>query len=433
MKSPSFSDRPAMTLVEMLVAMVATLILMAAVVQVFGAFGTAMTASRAALGTDARLRTAAARLRDDLAGVTVQMLPPRDPGQGEGYFELIEGPRRDADAASGTDVLYADVDDVLLFTTRSNGAPFVGRGPGGRLESTLAEVAWFVLPTPNTTNPVTYTLYRRQLLVLGYAGVSPFATGTAAWSSYGSTWSSFYNSPCDISARLEASPLTLAPNTLSDLTRRENRFLHNPNGAGSFPFPFVAHQAATVPSGLIFDASSSRSGEDVVLTNVVGFDVRVFDPVAPMYKTAALTALGPGDPGATDTNLAKTLDAAGGYVDLGHNVGSNALASGITPPFSSFGMPKSQLVGSASVRRTYCTWSTHYEANGVDDDSSGTVDQGTDGLDGNGNSLVDEGDEQETSPPYPYPLRGIEVRIRCYEPSSRQIRQMTVRQTFVPH
>lgn len=44
-----------------------------------------------------------------------------------------------------------------------------------------------------------------------------------------------------------------------------------------------------------------------------------------------------------------------------------------------------------------------------------------------------EAGEAETSPPYPYPLRGIEVRIRCYEPSSRQVRQVTVRQTFVPH
>jgi len=30
------------------------------------------------------------------------------------------------------------------------------------------------------------------------------------------------------------------------------------------------------------------------------------------------------------------------------------------------------------------------------------------------------------------PLRGIEVRIRCYEPTSRQVRQMTVRHSFIP-
>lgn len=432
MTLPPTFRRPGMSLVEMLVAMTATLILMAAVAQVFGAFGSAMSASRAALGTDARLRTAAARLRDDLAGVTVKMLPPRDPGLNEGYFEVIEGPRRDANAANSTEVGHADTDDVLLFTTRSDGAPFVGRGPDGRLESTVIEVAWFARETPGTSNPVTYTLYRRQLLVMGYAGLPPFATGDSAWSTHGSNWAGYFNAPCDISARREGS--NLFPNTLGDLTRRESRFLHNPQGVTSgstFPYAFVDHQAATAPDGLFF--SSTRAGEDVVLTNVLGFDVRVFDPVAPMYVTTGLTALGPGDPGASDASITKTLIAAGGYVDLGNEVGSNALVEGVTPPFSGFGNTKSLLVGSATSPRTYCTWSTHYEANGIDDDDSGITDQGTDGLDNNSNSLVDEGDEQETAPPYPYPLRGIEVRIRCYEPSSRQVRQVTVRHTFVPH
>lgn len=416
--------RAAMTLVEMLVAMTATLILMAAVVQVFGAFGSVMSASRAALGTDARLRTAAARLREDLAGVTVQMLLPRDPGKGEGYFEIIEGPLSDATASHGTEVGPADIDDVLLFTTRASDAPFTGRGPSGRLESSVAEVAWFARQTPGTADPVTYTLYRKQLLVMGYAGVSPFTSGTAAFTS----WGDYYNS-CDISARLEGNGSILAPNTLGDLTRRENRFLHNVDEHATYPFSFVDHQAANAPDTLVF--STSRVGEDVILTNVLGFDVRVFDPVAPIYTTNALTSLGPGDPGASDSNITKSLTAAGGYVDLGHNFGTNALVPGVTPPFSGFGAAKSQLVGSSSTRRTYCTWSTHYEANGLDEDGTAGVDQGTDGLDNNGNSLVDEGDEQETSPPYPFPLRGIEVRIRCYEPSSRQVRQVTVRQAFV--
>jgi curli biogenesis system outer membrane secretion channel CsgG len=86
----------------------------------------------------------------------------------------------------------------------------------------------------------------------------------------------------------------------------------------------------------------------------------------------------------------------------------------------------------------------------VDDDSnllwwnnstmnnSTIVDQGTDGFDNKpnnlvANNLVDDALERETSPPYPVPLRGIEIRIRCYEPSSRQVRQVTVRHTFVPH
>jgi hypothetical protein len=88
--------------------------------------------------------------------------------------------------------------------------------------------------------------------------------------------------------------------------------------------------------------------------------------------------------------------------------------------------------------KTWDTWSSHYETNGIDEDGIGGVDQGSNGIDDAigpyaQNGQIDEPSEQETSPPYPFPLRGIEIRIRCYEPSSRQVRQVTVRHTFVPH
>jgi hypothetical protein len=40
--------------------------------------------------------------------------------------------------------------------------------------------------------------------------------------------------------------------------------------------------------------------------------------------------------------------------------------------------------------------------------------------------------ERETMPPYPVPLRGIQVKIRTFEPDSRQIREVTVVQDFLP-
>ena len=61
------------------------------------------------------------------------------------------------------------------------------------------------------------------------------------------------------------------------------------------------------------------------------------------------------------------------------------------------------------------------------------MDESLNGLDDDGNGLIDDAGEKETAPPYGFPLRGIEVRIRCYEPTSRQVRQITVRHTFVPH
>jgi hypothetical protein len=56
----------------------------------------------------------------------------------------------------------------------------------------------------------------------------------------------------------------------------------------------------------------------------------------------------------------------------------------------------------------------------------------TNGLDDNHDGVVDDVNEQITSSPYPVPLRGIQVKIRCYEPDSRLIREITIEQDFLP-
>lgn len=473
-------SRRAMTLIEMLIALAASLLLMAAIAQVFAVFGGAISGSRAMLDLDGRLRSAAWRLRSDLAGITARTLPAREPAAAEGYLEIIEGPATDATSlggiVSGTandavgGIVSGDHDDVLLFTTRSAEAPFIGRAPtasaaAGALidtfESPVAEVAWFARPTPGTSDPVTYTLYRRQLLVMGYVGTDPFYSGlgtlnriplsaTAGGLSISATspFADFYALPCDVSVRREyrtALSDVLVPNTLADLSRRECRFMHNLAGltSGGYPFPFVAHQTPSVSgttevlpaalAGLVFDATSPRRGEDVILANVLGFDVRLFDPMVPVAVVAAGPALVPGDPGFAAAAGSGPPSASGGFVDLGHGVTSNDLLPAIPPHFGGFGDPRSGLLATGTTRRTYDTWSRHYESDGRDEDGDGIVDESRNGLDDDGNGLIDDAGERETAPPYAFPLRGIEVRIRCYEPTSRQVRQITVRHTFVPH
>ena len=444
--------RRGMTLVEMLVATTATLILMGAIAQIFSVFGSAVSGSRSMIELDNRMRSVAWRLRGDLSGSTATTTPPLSPDAGEGYLEIIEGPNTDrilfnpstgavfdkfdpSVAALGDgDRLLGDVDDILLFTTRNEETPFQGRYGTTTIESPVAEVAWFLRGTAGTT-PTTYTLYRRQLLVLGYAGLPPFQAGGngVAANTYGS-WTRFYDA-FDVSVSLAAG--MLRPTSLADLTRRETRFLHNHAGlsdGSGFPYPFDPSR-----EGLFFNPAaqaaappSTRVSEDVVLTNVIAFDVRVFDPTGPVSAQAA-TAFVPGDPG-----FQNAADAGGCYVDLGNGAMINGPA-GVPPRFAGFGQNKVGvapagvgMVGAPTVRRTWDTWSTHYETNGRDDDGDGTVDQGTDGLDNNANGQVDEPLEQETSAPYPVPLRGIEIRLRCFEPSSRQVRQVTVRHSFVP-
>lgn len=432
--------RRGMTLIEMLIAMTATLILMAAVAQVFAVFGDAVSKSRSILDSDSKLRVVAWKLRSDLAGATARTLPPLAPEAGEGYFEIIEGNTFDSVAVAGGTIGPADCDDVLLFTTRSLGDPFLGRmgSASTSIQSPVAEVAWFARQSPGLTAGIpTFTLYRRQLLAMGYVGTGAFSASAMNRVPF-TTWAAYYDD-FDISARADGG--FLYPNTLADLTRRESRFLHNLTGTGAFPFAFVTHQAAMPPDGLIFNSTSSRQAEDIVLTNVLAFDVRVFDPGLPVSASSSgALALVPGDTGYAPTNPIST----GCYVDLGNSPALNGLLSGIRPHFTGIGQTKSGLA--SANRRTYDTWSNHYEANGLDDDSDSVIDQGTNGLDDDGDGKFDEPPldsnndgtyedtgELETSPPYPYPLRGLEVRIRCLDPESRQVRQVTVRHTFVPH
>ena len=134
-----------------------SLLLLGAVIQIFGKVSESITDSRAMLESAERLRLAATRLQQDLAGITAPLNPPLKPEMNLGYFEYIEGAWtatiNDAVNPAATppaDSTVGDYDDVLIFTTRSTGRPFVGRVPvtmtnlSGTIQSDAAEVAWFI-------------------------------------------------------------------------------------------------------------------------------------------------------------------------------------------------------------------------------------------------------------------------------------------------
>lgn len=385
--------RSGFTLIELLVASTIGLAVMASVATLFGLFGRAINDGNDISAMSARLRSAAWKLRQDLGGITTEVKPWLRPEACAGYFELIEGPLKDADAAHGTTTIVADVDDVLMFTTRSSAVPFVGQLGTTLAESNTAEVAWFCKPSGQMagTQPL-YNLHRRQLLVSAYLGSGTFAT------THQIPFSGFatFLAANDVSVRREqltASEGYFVLNSLADLTRRESRFLHNIGGTVSpAAFPYrstIAAASATVANGEIL--TGTREGEDVVLSNVIAFDVRIFDPEIP-------------------------ATAASRYVDLG---------AGNTTVLTRAPATKSKM-----LVPTYDTWSMHYESNGLDEDGAQGVDQGTNGVDNNGNTIIDEIEELETAPPYAVPLKGLEIRIRCYDPTSRQVRQTTVRHSF---
>ncbi len=471
------------TLIEILVSLTITMMMMGAVVTLFGVMTDSVSGSRAVIEMSERLRACRNRLQADLQGATATMRPPLLPENDEGYFELIEGQDRDlnyATAVTGTTAdaiqnsIFGDADDVLMFTVRSRGEPFVGKfGGAGTIESQVAEVIYFaqrngptvVLPAGNTPQQL-YTLYRRVLLVAPVVGNIPQLQLPA-----------FYDNN-DISVRFQnvsvGPPPTFigVPNTLGDLTKRENRFAHfglalTATFTATFPFnvntvdstgaPAVTGWPAGLPTAPANNPAAlsplgnipnrTRLGDDVLMTNVLAFDVQVYDPNAPIKLSATNpTALVFSDVAfnAASSTL-QTGGINGAYVDLGNG-------SPIGPPAPFFNASRSQSVTvntntllapvlplAPAGAFTYDTWSLHYENDGLPQPSTATTfDLGTNGLDDvippaiTANGIVDDATEFDTQPPFAAPLRGIRVVIRAYEPGSQQVREVTVVQDFLP-
>lgn len=457
-------SRRGLSVVELLAATVISLIVMGATVQLFGTVGNQITYGRSNIEQGDRLRGAIERLRKDLRGVTVDMRAWNRPEDASGYFEIVKGPSSAWDKGVSGPVanpnsspgasLGGYTADGLFFTTRSRDVPFVGRAgqSGGTVESQVAEVAWYLQPTNMAatsgtgatvyTNPKTYTLYRRLMLVL--PGInSSIATGSPP-----SITSSQYLDPnsvgvpvYDLSAHQSGtgSSAVWILNSLADLSYRENRFAHT---VGSFPYSINATTLQAFP----YSASDpyTRYGEDVVLTNVLSFDVKVWDPGTPVLQDGSGNPLVPSDYGYS-SGKAMTSPVYGAYVDLNWN-GSpyTGNPSGAPPSYfggSYYGSGANSGVSAGSSASqfpmansaTYDTWSAGYEVwnpgttssnqscNGFDDTPSGKTDGG-----------VDNPNERITSPPYPAPIRGIQIKIRTYEFTSKQVREATIQENFAP-
>jgi hypothetical protein len=175
-----------------------------------------------------------------------------------------------------------------------------------------------------------------------------------------------------------------------------------------------------------------------MLSDVLAFDVRVYDPGALlMQEPATGTILEPSDFGWNPTT--GTLAGYGTYVDLGWYPGypPSDLAADAPPALYSYqhlaGWHPSQPNTLTDYPAVYDTWSFHYENDGIDQGGLGTgIDEGTNGLDDDNANGVDDMGERETAPPYDVPLRGIQVKLRVYEPDTRNIRETTVTRNFVP-
>ena len=533
------SSRRGLTLIEMLVSVTLTQMIVFALVSVFDLIGNSVTDSRAIIELSGNLRGAANRLQQDLAGLTVTTLPPRDPSHGEGYLEIVDGPHTDrqhyvfttdgtssyADLASdfvdpvgdgfvegpvSFDTSVGDTDDVLAFTARSQGEPFIGQvsHPGVRLvdpintnqewsaldsnrdgipdlatrslESQVAEVIWWLqidrslaitditmiqeLPEaeqidnaingevqfyPNSTNTMLGTpvrsLHRRVMLIRPDLEFTDGEGKPLLLNNLDEVASFQTNN--DISVRFERRAdgrYRVEANSLGDLTRRRNRFCRRSFRSTSAPWSLpqtpidtdLLLRHATLKDMVINGRSSfmMRRGEDVVLSDVLAFDVQVYDPKAWVLLAADGSAVTPSDPGYTKAAVKPQALSVGTFVDLGYGVppksGNAQLLLVLHGNFAVSPHFKSKLKN-RDGRMTYCTWCDEYERDGFNQ-NGGLVDEGTNGLDDDNTNGVDDVGELETMPPYPHPLRGITVKLRVMEFNTRQVRQTSVAVDFTP-
>ncbi|MDX1964425.1 MAG: prepilin-type N-terminal cleavage/methylation domain-containing protein [Pirellulales bacterium] len=481
------SPRRGLTLVEILVALVATLIVMGAVISVLGSVGSGIADSRSQIEVSNRLRSAQLLLRSDLAGATCPGIVWQRPEEGNGYFSIIEGPMRDdgryqlKDNTMPYDLvnnpfvrnttngnlpagyfdykLQGDVDDILLFTSRSKGLPFVGKeylnGPNGTattIQSQVAEVVWFCTPgtvyfgeskdkNGNPTPIQTYNLHRRIFLVKASVGNTFTEDQPLNGNNYfnGSQLRDVANQPNSSPNSNQATNREYA--TLHSLNLRKNRAFHyNGYSRGGANFnPALEFQIFNNTSQM--PLTGNRAGEDIVLSNVLNFDVKVFDPTAPLRNSGGYN-VEPTDQGFTNAN--NPTNSYGTYIDLGialdptNPYGANKnnwplFARGMNftnpAPGKLYNVPN---VTTGPMTCVYDTWSFGYENDALDQDRADGTDQGTDGIDSDGVNGIDDPAERETAPPYPQPLRGVQIRLRVFEPSSKSVRSVSVEETFVP-
>ncbi|MDA0657529.1 MAG: prepilin-type N-terminal cleavage/methylation domain-containing protein [Planctomycetota bacterium] len=106
--------RRGLTLIEMLIAVVLTLIVVFALVRVFQMLGDNVRDTKAILEMSGQLRTFLSQLQEDLDSRTVTVRSYADPEAAPGYFELIEGIATDRDVdGDGQIPLDGDGDNLL--------------------------------------------------------------------------------------------------------------------------------------------------------------------------------------------------------------------------------------------------------------------------------------------------------------------------------
>ena len=140
------------TILEVMIALTASLLLLLSLTKAFKLIGDQLTESQVEVELSSKLRDSTFRIRNELRRATSSMTPARiassEPITKDGYLTYHEGPFTDLTTVLGDIPIaggdrnyfpasrYGDIDDFLSFTARAEpGSPFVGVIPWGVLEA----------------------------------------------------------------------------------------------------------------------------------------------------------------------------------------------------------------------------------------------------------------------------------------------------------
>ena len=444
-----------LTLIEIMIALTMTLIVLGAMMSAFRYASEKMQQGRGVMEMANRLRSAEELLRNDLANLTLDPRVYTESTAPNGFLEIIEGARNDSffatDLTNSTTTpatsYLGDVDDAIGMTVRSaEGRRFRGSHQDGTgllvIESTLAEVWYYTTLNDLASSSVVATdaeaidtedsvrLHRRALLIRPDFNVSGVLqlNGVAQTGLTAPQVDTFVANN-DISVRVEpetgGTTFSIVANSLADLALRRNRFAHvSPT--------LTAHNFPNSPTAALTFARSKPNGEDILLTDVAGFDVRVYSPNATVGYSAEGILVQPGDPEYVNLSTLASTATAGAFVDLGYGIRSDGVAIagvGAGEWYAGLGSGTAALT---PLSRVFDTWSPSYENDGIDQDGVLGPDQGTNGLNNGGSAAPDDDLERETRPPYPNPIRGIQISTRLRERTTQQMFQSSVTQSYVP-
>ena len=438
-----FLFRSAYTLVELLIAMTLSLLLLLGIAELFQRVGGSMNDTRSVMSASAHLNEAALLLRQDLAGIPKSLAtkPKRIadyignqnsqlPNDSDGYLEIIEGPDTVLlhpyfNEEGIVDPTVGDVDDIIAFTTQSNGVPFRGLVRGEVVERDSAEIIWFVRGN---------TLFRRVRLIDDVTrnnNTTPVFSDPDAKADFPSKANLLNNYPNPTEAgqfaivesdetsdgglmRYDAVRRggTWVWTTLlqfDDLARRARRFGHDGIQSNSFPYPLYDGANATgwyylrMPT---LEESDYWSGQGIQY-----------------WKTASAV---PDTPGELNPDLWEQPH----FFPTLQDRKSGSLQACVE-------VPRDPRAGEDALLTNVLS----FDVKVWDPTMNEFVDLGTPGtvwdsssidLHGHGGHVWDSWTLKYSPslPPYPYALEAVQITIRCFEPASRIIKQVTVVHRF---